>query len=133
MVRRVQFCFDPTTAAQPSSRHTCRIYVSGVHKLVDAAVWFQNIVATGVLTVSLKAADEKDVRGGKLIGTALGNTDLAPTGLDITSQNNRFAFTLADVDKATSPARRSYFLILNGDNAADRLDEAMLELVYDEV
>jgi hypothetical protein len=124
--------FDRLVGAQPAGAKYCMIKTDGVHSLQSARIKFGNIVGTGTLTVTLKSGDHKDNSSGRVVGTALTNSDLLPSGLDVTSQINEYEFTLDAGDTATAPAGRYYWVELNGDNAADRLDEPLLEITVNE-
>lgn len=108
--------------------HCCRVIVPEAHRLSAATAWFQNVATVGTVTCKLKQSDTGDARTGALVGAALNNATL----MDYASVSTKYDFSLAATDKAIAPANRMYFLTLAGTDPADRLDEPILMITYDD-
>lgn len=120
--------FDTSTGAFNSADlYVCRKLVPKTHRLVDAHAIAQNLVTTGIVTVTLRRVDLGGPRAGALVGTPLDNTQLAADA-NTASASTKRTFVLAEADKQVAPVDRIYLLVLASDNSADRFDEACLVL-----
>jgi hypothetical protein len=126
---------DPSTAAlNAADLYLCRIVVPYVHALKNVYVFSSNVVTTGNVTLTVKRVDPGASRAGATVGrgeygtTGLNNSDLG----DHAKLYWKYTMTLLNDDKLTAPAFREYFIVLTGDNSADRFDEPVLVLEVDD-
>lgn len=113
----------------PNGYWCCFVTVPFVHKLKAAFADVKNVIGDGTLSATLRLFDPGEYRSGAAIeGDALDNTTLQ----EVANYRRRIEYDLATNDMLTAPASRTYFLILTGTAAGDRIDQPTLEIQVDD-